>query len=66
MSDDGMSGGGGDDNYEYEWPSGDEKEEDVDENEILIKNTFDEADDNKKTRPEEALAQFENVVLLEE
>jgi hypothetical protein len=66
MSEDGMSGGGDGDNYEYEWPSGEEQEEDIDENEILIKNTFDEADDNKKTRPEDALSQFEQVVDMEE
>ena len=31
-----------------------------------MQNLFYEADDNKKTKPKEALEQFENVVLLEE
>jgi hypothetical protein len=61
-----MSDDGNQDEFEYEWPSDDGGQEGEDENEILLKNTFYEADENKKTRPKEALEQYENVVLLEE
>ena len=57
-----MSEGGED---EYEWPS-DEEKDNGDEGWILIENTFYEAEDNKKTRPKDALEQFDNVVMLEE
>ena len=59
-----MSEGG--DEFEYEWPSDNEQEQEGDQNEIEVQNLFYEADDNKKNKPTEALEQFENVVLLEE
>ena len=37
--------------FEYEWPSDGEQQNEEDESEILLKNTFYEADDNRKTRP---------------
>lgn len=60
-----MSDDGGGDEFEYEWPS-EEEQEAEDENQILLKNTFYEADENKKYKPKEALEQYESVVLLEE
>jgi len=55
-----------DDEFEYEWPSDGEQQNEEDEGEVLVQNTFYEAEDNKKNKPQEALEQFENVVLLEE
>ena len=59
-----MSDDGGD--YDYEWPSEDEKEDGENEGWILIENTFYEGEDIKKQKPKEALEMFDNVVLLEE
>ena len=54
------------DEFEYEWPSDEGDQNEENENEIMLKNTFYEADENKKHKPKEALEQYENVVLLEE
>ncbi len=54
------------DGEDYEWPSDDGNQDEGDEGEVLIQNTFYEAEDNKKSRPRDALEQFENVVMLEE
>lgn len=60
-----MSDEEGGDAYEYEWPS-DEEDAKEDENVILLKNTFYEADENKRHKPKEALELYESVVVLEE
>ena len=46
------------------WPS-DDPNEDEDGN-IEIQNTYHEAEDNMRSNPEEALEQFETVVMMEE
>lgn len=58
-----MSEEGGED---YEWPLDDGSQGGNDDGDVLIQNTYYEAEDNKKTRPREALDQFEQVVQLEE
>jgi len=45
----------GEDEFEYEWPSDNEDQNEENEGEIEIKNTFYEAEDNKKNKPREAL-----------
>jgi len=69
-----MSYGG--DEYEYEWPDdGNDQEgwgdEDVNNEgepnpRVQVENMFYEADGNMKDRPEEAINQFENCILMEE
>jgi COP9 signalosome complex subunit 2 len=53
--------------YEYEsdggWSEGDEEQN---ENEVMIINTFYEAEQAKEKNPKEALEKFETVILLEE
>lgn len=57
----------GEDEYEYDWPDQDhEDDQEENETEILMRNTFYEADENKKNNPKEAIEQYENVVMLEE
>jgi hypothetical protein len=55
-----------DEEFEYEWPSDGEQQNEENEGEVMVQNTFYEAEENKKNKPLEALEQFENVVLLEE
>ena len=50
-----MSDDDNQDEFEYEWPSDNEEQDEENENEIMLKNTFYEADENKKNRPREAL-----------
>jgi len=61
--------------YEYEWPDdgneqegwGSDNQEDAENNpRIEIENTFYEADGNMKDRPNDAIAQFEKSIELEE
>ena len=55
--------------YEYESDGGwsdQEGEEEQNENEVLIINTFYEAEQKKDDNPKEALENFETVIMLEE
>ena len=56
----------GDDEFEYEWPSDGDQENQENEGDVEIQNLFYEAEDNKKNNPSEALEQFETVVSMEE
>jgi hypothetical protein len=52
--------------FEYEWPDDADQENEINEVEIELRNTFYTADENKKLRPKEAIEQYENVVVMEE
>ena len=55
--------------YEMEWPSDEEApggEDDGSEGEVEISNNFYQAEGSYKTEPEEALENFETVIMLEE
>lgn len=67
-----MSYGG--EEYEYEWPDGndnegwgsDDQNDDGENPRIEIENAYYEAEGNMKEKPQEAIEQFENCVLMEE
>ena len=63
MSDYGNEGG---EEFECEWPSDNENDEELQGPEIEMQNTFYTAEDIKRTKPKEALEMFENVILLSE
>ena len=63
MSDYGNEGG---EEFEMEWPSGGEDENEMQGPEIEMQNTFYTAEDKKRTNPQEALEMFETVILLSE
>ena len=63
MSDYGNEGG---EEFECEWPSGDENDQDMGGPEIEMQNTFYTAEDAKRGRPAEAIEMYENVISLSE
>lgn len=62
MSDYGNEGG---EEFDVEWPS-DNENQDINEDEVELQNTFYEAEEIKKSKPKEALERFENVILMSE
>jgi hypothetical protein len=63
MSDYGNEGG---EEFEMEWPSGGEDENEMQGPEIEMQNTFYTAEDKKRNNPQEALEMFETVIMLSE
>jgi hypothetical protein len=63
MSDYGNEGG---EEFECEWPSGDENDQDMGGPEIEMQNTFYTAEDAKRGRPAEAIEMYETVISLSE
>jgi COP9 signalosome complex subunit 2 len=63
MSDYGNEGG---EEFEMEWPSGGEDENEMQGPEIEMQNTFYTAEDKKRNSPQEALDMFETVIMLSE
>ncbi len=63
MSDYGNEGG---EEFECEWPSDNENEDQMQGPEIEMQNTFYTAEDKKRSHPQEALEMYENVILLSE
>lgn len=63
MSDYGNEGG---EEFECEWPSDNENDQDMGGPEIDMQNTFYTAEDAKRTRPAEAIEMYENVAAMAE
>ena len=63
MSDYGNEGG---EEFECEWPSGDENDQEMGGPQVEMENLFYTAEDAKRDRPAEAIEMYEGVIALSE
>jgi len=55
-----------DNEYDMEWDSGEDQQDNGNDSDVEIQNNFYEAEGNMKQNPQDSLDKFETVIMMEE